>query len=320
MQTTTTDTHLHGNSLPSTTPGCPTSRSFFARCGIPRTSTLLPLPGLTSKRLASLAREALIAEAELTPKPGLVDRRGSGAHHDLSLALMRQSATAIEPYFAAMASCSQGHDIDCNLRSQLAAIGRNAERAMYQATQGSNSHKGAIWILGLLVAGAIRVPGENAREIVAAAGAIARLPDRAQPKLLTHGDIVRNRYGAGGARMEASTDFPHVMKCGLPMLRVRRARKYPEEICRLDALLSLMAELDDTCVLYRGGVEALSVVKEGAQAALDAGGYSSANGRERLRELDRELIARHVSPGGSADLLAATIFLDALEEERNGVA
>lgn len=266
-----------------------------------------------SKGLASLAREALIAEAELTPKPALVDRRGSGAHHDLSLALMRQSAIAIEPYFAAMASCSHGHDIDCNLRSQLAAIGRHAERAMYQATQGSNAHKGAIWILGLLVSAAIRVPGGNAREIVAVAGAIARLPDRAQPKLLTHGDMVRHRYGAGGARMEASTNFPHVINCGLPILRDRRASKYPEEICRLDALLSLMAELDDTCVLYRGGVEALSVVKAGAQAALDAGGYTNANGRQRLHALDRELIARHVSPGGSADLLAATLFLDALE-------
>jgi triphosphoribosyl-dephospho-CoA synthase len=273
-----------------------------------------------SKRLASLAREALIAEAELTPKPGLVDRRGSGPHHDLSLTLMMRSATVIEPYFAAMASCSQGQIIDCGLRSQLAAIGRHAERAMYQATQGSNAHKGAIWILGLLVSAAIRVPGENAREIVAAAGTIARLPDRAQPKLLTHGDIVRNRYGAGGARMEASTNFPHIIKCGLPMLRDRRARKYPEEICRLDALLSLMAELDDTCVLYRGGVEALSVVKAGAQAALDAGGYSNANGRQRLRALERQLTARRISPGGSADLLAATIFLDALEEERNGVA
>ena len=81
-----------------------------------------------------------------------------------------------------------------------------------------------------------------------------------------------------------------------------------------------MAELDDTCVLYRGGVEALSFVKAGAQAVLNAGGYSNANGRKALRALDRELIARHVSPGGSADLLAATIFLDALEEERNGVA
>ncbi len=316
------------DSLPSTTPGCPISRSFFARCGIPQTSTLLHLPGLTSKWLASLAREALIAEAELTPKPGLVDRRGSGAHHDLSLAQMRQSATAIEPYFAAMARCSQAQDINCNLRSQLAAIGRDAERAMFQATQGSNSHKGAIWILGLLVAAAIRVPSGSPREIAAAAGTIARIPDHVQPKLITHGDIVRNRYGVGGARMEASNNFPHVINYGLAMLRSRRANKHPEEVCRLDALLSLMAELDDTCVLYRGGVDALHVVQSGAQAVLNAGGSSTTIGRRRMHELDRELIARHVSPGGSADLLAASIFLDALEasqdqskaEERNGAA
>ncbi len=145
-------------SLLSTTDGCPTSRWFFARCGIPRTPTLSPRPALTPHGLASLAREALIAEAELTPKPGLVDRRGSGAHHDLSLPRMHQSATAIEPYLAEMALRSQGQALDINLRSQLAAIGRDAERAMYHATQGSNSHKGAIWILGLLIAAAIRLP------------------------------------------------------------------------------------------------------------------------------------------------------------------
>ncbi len=265
---------------PATTLGCSISRTFFAKRG--RTSIMLH-PRLTSKRLASLAREALIAEAELTPKPGLVDRRGSGAHHDLSLALMRKSATVIEPYFAAMASCSLGRGIDCDLRSHLAVIGRDAERAMYQATKDSNSHKGAIWILGLLVAAAIRLPGQNAREIATTAGAIARLPDRAQPGLRTHGEIVRNRYGAGGARMEAANNFPHVINCGLVMLRSRRANKYPEEVCRLDALLSLMAALDDTCVLYRGGVEALSIVKAGAQAALDAGGYANANGRRLLQ-------------------------------------
>jgi triphosphoribosyl-dephospho-CoA synthase len=277
---------------------------------------LTPQP---SDHLATLATQSLIAEAELTPKPGLVDRRGSGAHDDLSLKLMTQSATVLEPYFATMASCSQVRDLDTDLRAELAAIGRKAEGAMYKATQGSNTHKGAIWILGLLVAAAARGAGQPAREIAAMAGAIARLPDRAQPELITHGDIVRNRYGTAGARGEASSGFPHVIHFGLPTLRDRRARKFPEEICRLDALLSLMAELDDTCVLYRGGVEALDVVKSGARAVLRAGAYGSANGRRKMWELDRELIRRHVSPGGSADLLAATVFLDAVEREQSEV-
>jgi triphosphoribosyl-dephospho-CoA synthase len=286
-----------------------------------------------SRLLAALASQALIAEAELTPKPGLVDRRGSGSHNDLSLHLMRLSATVLEPYFAAMSLKSAGRDVDSGLRQELATIGREAERAMYKATRGGNSHKGAIWTLGLLVAAAARREGQNAREIAAAAGAIARLPDRAQPELVTNGDMVRNRYGVAGARGEASNGLPHVIDFGLSTLRRQRAAKCPEEICRLDALLSVMSQVDDTCVLYRGGSEALRFVKSGAQAILMAGGYGSANGRKQMRKLDRELIARHISTGGSADLLAATIFLDAAErrqseirkdqsewEERNGAA
>src|SRR5580700_6492320 len=131
-----------------------------------------------SCQLASLARQALIAEAELTPKPGLVDRRGSGAHTDLSLDLMRRSAKVLEPFFADMATAAEGRVPDRDLRAELAAIGRDAERAMYKATEGANSHKGAIWILGLLVAAAAQRGGQTACEIAAGAAAIARFPDR----------------------------------------------------------------------------------------------------------------------------------------------
>ena len=272
-----------------------------------------------SRLLATLASQALIVEAELTPKPGLVDRRGSGAHSDLSLDLMRLSATVLEPYFVAMSSTSVGRDVDSSLRQELAAIGREAEGMMYDVTRGSNTHKGAIWNLGLLIAAASRREGQTAQEIAVAGGVIARLPNRAQPELITHGDVVRNRYGATGARGEASSGFSHVVEFGLPTLRRQRATKCPEKICRLDALLSLMSQLDDTCVLYRGGSEALSFVKSGAQGVLMSGGYGSATGRKLMRELDRDLIAQHISPGGSADLLAATIFLDAVERRQSEV-
>jgi triphosphoribosyl-dephospho-CoA synthase len=270
-------------------------------------------------RIAALARQALAAEAELTPKPGLVDRRGPGAHCDLSLELMLRSAAAIEPYFAAMGMASERRRLDRSLRTELAIIGRYAERAMYRVTQGSNTHKGAIWILGLLVAAAARKPGQNAREIAAAAGAIARLPDRMQPELLTHGDIARARYGAAGARGEAINDFPHVIEFGLPALQAKRAAGSSEQVSRLHALLSIMSRLDDTCVLYRGGVEALDAVKSGARAALMAGGPGSTQERKEIRKLDRDLITRNVSPGGSADLLAATIFLDAVERRQSEI-
>jgi triphosphoribosyl-dephospho-CoA synthase len=273
-----------------------------------------------SCQLGSLARQALIAEAELTPKPGLVDRRGSGAHTDLSLDLMRRSATVLEPYFADMASAAEGRSPNRDLRAELAAIGRDAESAMYKTTAGATSHKGAIWILGLLVAGATQTDDHNAREIASAAGAIARLPDRASLKIVTHGDIVRNRYGVAGALGEACHGFPHVMQIGLPTLRRKRKMGFREEVCRLDALLAIMSRLDDTCLLYRGGIEALNFAKARARAVVRAGGYCSPQGRIEACDLDCGLSTGRLSPGGSADLLAATIFLDAVERRRSEVS
>ena len=272
-------------------------------------------------RLAYLACQSLIAEAELTPKPGLVDRRGAGAHTDLSLSIMKLSALAIEPYFREMAFVSEGIHPSQALRERLALIGREAERAMFKATKGSNSHKGAIWILGLLVsAAAFEVSDEvEASQIAATAKEIASFPDRATPRLVSHGDIVRERYGAAGARGEALRGFPHVVDIGLPTLRARRARGATESVARLDTLLSIMSRLDDTCLLYRGGEKALAATKEGAVAVEKVGGSGTAIGRQKLAQLDRRLLELGVSPGGSGDLLAATLFLDAVEQKQDEV-
>src|SRR3984957_19844634 len=263
-------------------------------------------------RLAYLASQALIAEAELTPKPGLVDRRGAGAHTDLSLSIMKRSAFAIGPYFCEMAFVSEGSYPSQALREQLAVIGRDAERAMFKTTKGTNSHKGAIWILGLLVsAAALTVNDEvEASQIAATAKEIASFADRATPRLVSHGDLIRTRYGAAGARGQALGGFPHVVEVGLPTLRSKRAKGATESVARLDVLLSLMSRLDDTCLLYRGGEGALRTAKAGAVAVERAGGSGTKIGRQKLFRLDRRLLELGVSPGGCGDLLAATLFLD----------
>ena len=143
--------------------------------------------GLEHRYLASLARQALVAEAQLTPKPGLVDRRGSGSHRDLSLEIMIRSAAAIEPFFLHMAAACASARVDAALRAVLAAIGREAESAMSNATGGTNSHKGAIWILGLLIAGASSNQDTAPARVAEVAGSIARIPDRARLQLVSHG-------------------------------------------------------------------------------------------------------------------------------------
>lgn len=266
-------------------------------------------------RLADLAVDALIDEADLSPKPALVDRRGNGAHTDLHLGLMHASALALWPAFKEMAEAALHiGEVGLPLREAIGRIGREGEQAMLATTNGVNTHRGAIWALGLLVTAAALQP----KSVALCAARLALLDDRYAPQPLSHGAQVAQRYGARGAREEAQLGFPSVLQRSLPQLHKSRASGHGEQNARLDALLAIMTELADTCVLYRAGEQGLHAMQSGAQAVLDAGGSASLTGRRRLHELDQQLIALNASPGGAADLLAATLLLDRIE--RDGIS
>jgi triphosphoribosyl-dephospho-CoA synthase len=305
----------------------------------------------SDSQLAHYAVSALIEEAQLTPKPALVDQRGSGAHRDLDLATMLRSAHALEPTFAALARAARRRgEPSALLRTELAQIGRAGEQQMLRATGGSNAHRGAIWIVGLLVAGAASgapvatstatsalssvassaltptpltpPPGNtthlNAAQICLRAARIACFPDRFAAPSDSHGERARQRYQVGGARREAQDGFPHVIDVGLPALRAARARGIGENAARVDALLAIMASLDDTCLLHRAGLPGLHAAQHGARRVLQAGGSSTPTGRAALAALEHELLSLNASPGGAADLLAATLFLDMLAHHDAG--
>jgi triphosphoribosyl-dephospho-CoA synthase len=290
--------------------------------------------GLSDVQLARYAVTALVEEAQLTPKPALVDRRGSGAHRDLDLAIMLRSAHALEPAFAALARAARHRgEPSALLRAELAQIGRAGEQAMLQATGGSNAHRGAIWIVGLLVAGAsmpggVRVADNilssanparlEVAQVCTLAAQIACFPDRFAAPADSHGERARQRYQVGGARREAQDGFPHVVDIGLPALRAARARGVGENAARLDALLSIMASLDDTCLLHRAGLPGLHAAQQGARSVLHAGGSSTPDGQAALGALELALLSLNASPGGAADLLAATLFLDMLAHHNAG--
>jgi triphosphoribosyl-dephospho-CoA synthase len=296
--------------------------------GLRDASPIAPHPPCSDTQLARAAITALIDEAELTPKPALVDRRGSGAHRDLDLARMRRSAHALEPTFAALARAARRRgEPSALLRAELAQIGRAGEQDMMHATGGSNAHRGAIWIVGLLVAGVAletssgsftRAPvaGEatrlDASRVCTLAAQIACFPDRFAAPSDSHGERARQRYQVGGARREAQDGFPHALEVGLPALHAARARGVDENAARVDALLAIMSTLDDTCLLHRAGLAGLHAGQYGARRVLDAGGSSTAAGRVALDALECALLALNASPGGAADLLAATLFLDML--------
>jgi triphosphoribosyl-dephospho-CoA synthase len=269
--------------------------------------------------LADLAVYALVDEAELTPKPALVDRRGSGAHGDMDLGMLCRSAHALRATFAALAARAHGRAPSQRLREELAAIGRCGEREMLAVTGGVNTHRGAIWTLGLLVAAASMAPLDaGPASIAALAGQVVAFPDRYSPYETSHGSLVTRRYGVAGARGEARRGFPHVVGVALPALRGARAAGRSEESARLDALVALMIHVDDTCLLHRGGRAALQHAQTGACAVLAAGGSATVAGRRALRLLEAALLRHNASPGGSADLLAGALLLDGLHDAAHG--
>ena len=186
--------------------------------------------------LADLAVRVLVEEAELTPKPALVDRRGGGAHQDMNLEMFRRSAHALRPTFEALATRAHLCVPSRRLREELAAIGRRGEEAMFAVTGGVNTHRGAIWALGLLTAAAAMAPPEaSPTDVAALAGRVAAFPDRYAPTEASHGSLAAMRYGVAGARGEARQGFPHVVGVALPTLRGARppglARR-PHRPCR----------------------------------------------------------------------------------------
>ncbi|MEI6003199.1 triphosphoribosyl-dephospho-CoA synthase, partial [Paraburkholderia bengalensis] len=220
-------------------------------------------------QLAQFAVAALIEEAQLTPKPALVDARGSGAHRDLDLPLMLRSARALEPTFATLAHVSRDRVPSATLRTELAQIGRAGEHDMMRATNGSNAHRGAIWIVGLLVAGAAIASGDAhapgaprtshahslAVRVCGIGAQIACFPDRFAAPADSHGERVRKRYHVGGARQEAQDGFPHVIGVGLPALHGARAKGIGAKTKR--ASTTLLASRNATAADFETVLEAM---------------------------------------------------------------
>src|SRR5215218_3184642 len=269
--------------------------------------------------VADLAVHALLEEAELTPKPALVDRRGGGTHDDMDLSMLFSSAYALHPTFRDLAIRAYGCAPSRRLREELAAIGRRGEAAMFAITGGVNTHRGAIWALGLLTAAAAMAPADAPpANIAALAGRVVSFPDRCAPSEASHGSLVARRYGVAGARGEARRGFPNVVGVALPVLRATREAGHPERFARLHALIALIAHVDDTCLLHRGGRPALRAAQAGARAVMAVGGNATVAGRRAVRSLEMTLLRHNASPGGSADLLAAALFLDALDRPAVG--
>ena len=275
-----------------------------------------------SKRVAHLAKEALIAEVYTSPKPGLVDPESRGSHKDMNVCHFVRSAEALEPYFEQFIACGAefAKKSPQDVFPALKKIGIDAERAMYAATDNKNTHKGAIFSFGIILGaiGRLMAVGDGIptpKEILKEAKEISKSAVEealATADGSTAGARAYLNHGERGARGEAADGFPTVKSFGLPIYREALDNGKNKNDAGAITLLHLIKEIFDTSLYKRGGAAGVEYAREQVTRLLRSGEPST----ERIRTLDRAFTKRNLSPGGAADLLAITYFLYELEESR----
>lgn len=252
--------------------------------------------------------EALHLEAMAWPKPGLVTPRDSGSHRDMDITTFHASINSLNGYFGQVARASAAGATLPALR----LLGIEAEQGMLRATGGVNTHRGAIFNLGLYAAAAARRNADYSLAGLSCGEIVRRLwgdEISASRKTATgsHGSATYKRFAAGGAQGEAGCGFPGVYRTGLPVLHRLMTASVTMETGLIGTLLVLMEHITDTNLLWRDGREGLAYVQFSAGEFNSDGGVEQPFWRERLVAMHSEFVSRNLSPGGSADLLAATL-------------
>ena len=292
--------------------------------------------------IAHLATQALQAELDTTPKPGLVDKDNNGAHRDMDHALMQLSINTLHPYFVRLAFLGFADTLPSHTVIRDAGI--EAEKAMLEATNGVNTHKGALFSMGLAVVAAAyeekkaaankEVRGKEREEEYLSSlqltikALAASFPDTSG----THGSKAKQLSNGTttikGALDNAREGYEKLFAEWLPFYNERRKSHDAHALHK--TLLRIMCDLDDTNVIYRTNVATAEEVKQEARALLASFEEAyAAEDKEKcasaieekcasaellaLKDMDRRYTERNISPGGAADMLSLTVFIGSIQ-------
>lgn len=274
-------------------------------------------------QIGEKAYQALLEEAYTTPKPGLVDLYSSGAHRDMDIHTFETSAEALLPYFIDMTiqGIKSGGEPEALFKS-LRRNGALAEQAMVRATKGINTHKGAIFTLGLLCGAAgrcIREEGAVKQQalidtelLMARRILLEEIESIKKRAAMSGGERNIQQYGRMGIRGEAAKGYPSVTEIGLPVLRagIRSGKEW--NLVKLQILFSLMSRVEDSNIITRHHPGVLIQVQTEADEFLKNGGAYAPGAIDKLVKMDRRYTERNISAGGCADLLAAAVFIHSI--------
>lgn len=270
-----------------------------------------------AKKVAHIATRALLYEVSATPKPGLVDQRNTGAHHDMDIHTFESSALALMPYFTDFVLCgiAHAHLSPGELFPLIRPIGRQAELAMFAATKGVNTHKGVIFSLGILTAALGYLYGQQRPDTTEGLQAVCRgmtqsLEDDflglTAKTAVTNGEKLYVQHGIRGIRGEAIDGYPTLFDVALPWLKRYLAEGKSLNDAGCLTLLHILAQTQDSNLIARSDYATMQAVQAELRAYLSS---EKADYLDYITQLDQQFIAKHISPGGCADLLALAYFI-----------
>ena len=270
------------------------------------------VPDAEADLVSSLAVKALLCEVYITPKPGLIDRENNGSHKDMDMLTFAGSAASLHPYFRKAYLC--GKDFE-----KLRKLGLEAEESMFFETRGVNTHKGAVFTMGIVCAATGIAVSQGNFDSDRVLDICARLSKGIVEKDLktldasectTAGQKLFTQYGISGIRGEMEKGLPSVRKYGLPLLEKLLKEGKTWDQAGSNALLAILANITDTNMVSRGGLEKTRQVSAQAGKLVSEGFVPL----EKIRELDRAFCDQNLSPGGAADLLAVCCYLHFAKE------
>lgn len=287
-----------------------------------------------ANQLAIYAQQAVLYEAVLYPKPGLVDPMDNGAHRDMNIfTFMDSSGSLYEGFYQYAKAGIMWAGTPKQLFEHIRVVGIELEKQMLIETKGINTHKGIIFSMGIFLASTgvlmqdyINLTDEfpilTEQETDKIFQIIKEMTynlaandfrDLHKKKKLTNGEKLFLEHGFTGIRGEAEKGYPRIYKAALPLLRTQN-KDNSLSVRLLEILFILMSSMEDSNVVHRGGMEALWFVKKQAAEFMDNGGIKQINAIQKIEEMNRLFVSKNISPGGSADLLIITVFLGKLEK------
>lgn len=280
------------------------------------------------QNIGCLVLEAMLLEANCAPAPGLVDRFNSGAHNDMDIYTFIKSSVALSSYmhnFVYMGYMHKGA-LD-TLLAFIRPLGIEAEAAMFKATKGVNTQKGLIFLMGILCAAAGYVYRKyniikstlvfDAVKIMCQGLVAKELGNLPYDRKLTSGERLYHQYGIRGIRGELEDGLPIIQDIALPAYKKAISLGATDDALLIYTLLSIMTATEDTTIINRHDQDTLIMVQKSAKKLLSNDDILQLDGFDAVKDLDRQFIEQWISPGGSADLLAATHFLYVLENKYN---